>query len=46
MTFTPLMRAAKHGDVIEVRRLLESGADPNAGSGFYEGSAHFKRDAA
>jgi hypothetical protein len=34
MTFTPLMRAAKHGDVIEVRRLLESGADPNAGSGF------------
>jgi Ankyrin repeats (many copies) len=35
MTFIPLMRAAKRGDVIEVRRLLESGADPNAGSGFY-----------
>ena len=35
MTFTPLMRAAKRGDVIEVRRLLESGADPNAGSDFY-----------
>ena len=32
---TSLFKAAKHGDVIEVRRLLEAGADPNEGSGFY-----------
>src|SRR5947209_5032432 len=36
MKHSALVKAVKHGDVIEVRRLLEDGADPNEGSpGFY-----------
>jgi ankyrin repeat protein len=34
MKRTPLFRAAKRGDVIEVRRLLAAGADPNGEPGF------------
>jgi ankyrin repeat protein len=29
---TPLIRATKRGDLVEVRRLLSSGADPNESS--------------